>query len=1131
MKSYKVAVPKGEVGEEEVLQVSEQKIKEDMQGRKIKFDLTREDRYWYKNPEKFWEEFRDTSEVKVPEKFEDWLIGQDRVKREARLQLEEWVRKLQDINEMRKKGVAVADVLRERPGPYLLLVGAPGTGKSLLTKILAADLERLYQKHGIKLYDMMLVKNRHNKFQPHNRIVPAGIGRRIVDVAIRERMTQGQRRGKWIFAGLMSMVIFGLVMMGTAFYNLALVMAQMGVVDGWTKAGAAVLQPWMAVGAIFTIFPLFLILGGRAFGINWKAPTEKELLDTPHLLVDNGSGRKLYVNSTISNSGKLFGDLEWCNTAETLVSDPRGRLYRICSPDYQDLLGSGKNPILMRHSFEQEIIAIRTRSGRVLRGNPSHPVMTRDGWKHLKDITEGTEVRVATELPMPVGNARLNWAKTISVYHGRNMAMHDDLCPEEAIEGLASLAGWLVAKGWVSYFNQDRPRALHAEVPPSEAAFIDHMSEEVQQIFGLKPAILKVSRGGAYGQACEMIRLTVNSVDVASWLAEDVAEKRVPDWVLASGEGVSSAFLRWLFEGDGCVSIASKGRFSVILSQRNPQLLRDVQTMLLRYGIQSSILKRKGREEYSLWIRRARDLRIFHERIGFVSEVKKAQLGRLVGLLPERTVAPSPWEAVVEVTRQGPEAVYGFMLGGDSTYWSNGILSHNSPFGEHPQLATPTHKRVVAGDVHHANMKILYIDELRNMDERMAVELLTVMEDGTAPIRGHQSMGGTHTASQNVETGPVDAMFFLIASANMDMIHDPHSILNLIPAFKDRFNYGNIVMMETEMEATPENEIKVAQVIADELYRFNLLPMEKAGVREIIDYMRRRASSNKKLSITFRSIIKLLKKSAQLGWVDNETMIRAHHVRAAIEEHAKPIEQQVMEQQVERQRPYKIIQKEGSKVGVVNGLVVLHDALSGEGTGDVATVAVWMQKVEDPQRADFVVTGINEDKNTWIADSKRHVRTAILKMYGVDISRDYYTHITFLQNKGVDGPSAGITMTLSIMSFLGDPSLPPEERVPIPLRQDVAVTGAVEIIAADGGVNRADVVVSPVGGIPDKVRGASRWGIKNVLIPLENWEHSLDESDRKNLGVTVVGCRTVQDYLTWIRADGKRPMEVDDDGN
>ncbi len=1095
-----------------------------MAKRSVKFDLTRPDRYWYKNPEKFWEEFRTSDEIKVPDDFNDWIVGQERARREASLQLEEWVRKLKDINEMREKGIKVTEVLRERPGPYLLLAGEPGTGKSLIIKSLAAQLERLYKKHDIKLQDTLLVKNKHNRYQPFTRVVPAGMGRRILDVAVREQMNRGRRRGRVVYGLILSMVLFGVVLIASGLFQLALVMGRVGLAQGWFGGAPPILQAWLGIGAIFTIFPLFFLFGGRAFGLNIGGATSKELLDTPNLLVDNGEGRRLYVNATVSNSGRLFGDIEWCNTGETLVADSAGRLHRIASEAYAEVLGNAANPILIRHSFVKDVLVVRTRSGRVLRGNPSHPVMTREGWRHLRDLTPGTAVRVATELPMPKEDVDLNWAESFSTYHGRNMSKLEVRRPRKADARLAALAGWLVAEGWVTRRN-GQPIALHAEVPPSEEALADMTSDMVEGVFGVKPNRQTVSHLGGFAPSSAMIRSSICSVDIASWLGEDVAAKRVPDWVLASGEAVSSAFLRWLFEGDGCAANDSLGRVGVLLTQRNVQLLRDAQVLLLRYGIQSAIYRRKGREEHTLWIRRARDIRIFHDRIGFASAGKAGKLEAVVRALPRRTVAPSPWDEVVEVRREAPERVYGFMLGGDQSYWSNGILSHNSPYGEQPGLAAPTHKRVVAGEVHQAHMKILYIDEFRNLEEKAAVELLSVMEDGAMSIKGHQGFGGTHTASQNVATDPVDAMFFLIAGANLDVIQDPSSILNRVPALKDRFNYGNIVLMDTEMDATPENEIKVAQAVADELYRFAFPPMEKQGVREVIDYMRRKASSNRRMRIMFRSVIKILKKSAQLCWAEGDTMVRAKHVRTAIEDFAKPIEQQVLEQQVESQRPYRLIATQGAKVGTVNGLVVYRDSVSRESAGDVATVAVWMRRVGDPAKADFVVTGINEENNTWIADSKRSVRTAILRMYGLDLQKETYTHVTFLQSRGVDGPSAGITMTLAIMSHLGDPRLPPEKRVPIPLRQDVAVTGAIEIIGGGEAENPGDVVVSSVGGIADKVRGAALWGIKYVLIPMENWEHSLDSSDRRNLGVTIVGCRTVQDYLTWTRADGKRREE------
>ncbi len=73
------------------------------------------------------------------------------------------------------------------------------------------------------------------------------------------------------------------------------------------------------------------------------------------------------------------------------------------------------------------------------------------------------------------------------------------------------------------------------------------------------------------------------------------------------------------------------------------------------------------------------------------------------------------------------------------------------------------------------------------------------------------------------------------------------------------------------------------------------------------------------------------------------------------------------------------------------------------------------------------------------------VVTTIHRLYGINLRKNYFTHIAFLQSdpKGMDGPSAGITMTLAIMSYLGDPRLPPEKRKPIPMLLDTPVTGTV----------------------------------------------------------------------------------------
>ncbi|MCX6148862.1 MAG: endopeptidase La, partial [Candidatus Kapabacteria bacterium] len=71
-----------------------------------------------------------------------------------------------------------------------------------------------------------------------------------------------------------------------------------------------------------------------------------------------------------------------------------------------------------------------------------------------------------------------------------------------------------------------------------------------------------------------------------------------------------------------------------------------------------------------------------------------------------------------------------------------------------------------------------------------------------------------------------------------------------------------------------------------------------------------------------------------------------------------------------------------------------------------------------------------------------------------------------------DGPSAGITMTMALISAAKG----------IPLRGDLAMTGEVTL--------RGKVL--PIGGLNEKLLAAKKVGIKTVLIPKEN-ERDIEE--------------------------------------
>ncbi|MGN1345970.1 MAG: endopeptidase La [Eubacteriales bacterium] len=104
-----------------------------------------------------------------------------------------------------------------------------------------------------------------------------------------------------------------------------------------------------------------------------------------------------------------------------------------------------------------------------------------------------------------------------------------------------------------------------------------------------------------------------------------------------------------------------------------------------------------------------------------------------------------------------------------------------------------------------------------------------------------------------------------------------------------------------------------------------------------------------------------------------------------------------------------------------------------------------------------------------------------------------------------DGPSAGVTMTTSLVSALSG----------IPVRRDIAMTGEITLTGR----------VLAIGGLREKSTAAYTMGIRRILIPRDNLR-DMDELDRTVAAeVTFVPCDTLDDVLREALVHEEKPSE------
>ncbi|MBI5563394.1 MAG: hypothetical protein HY870_00760, partial [Chloroflexi bacterium] len=314
----------------------------------------------------------------------------------------------------------------------------------------------------------------------------------------------------------------------------------------------------------------------------------------------------------------------------------------------------------------KDVYRLITREGYEVRLTANHRVMTSRGWVESSQLRAGDRVHVLNR----VGG----FGTTGTLEAGR-------------------VLGWLVGDGTISavravlsFFGEEK-----RELAPLFADTVTGLVEREGQVRAYPVGITNVIDRDEARVASERLK---------TWAAEygllDTDSKlQVPAGVLASSDAMQRGFLQALFTADGYVNDGGDKGCSVRLASSHLPLVKDVQRLLLNFGIVSRIYEERrasgyrpmpdgkgGKKEYyhkpqhELAISKS-NLIEFANQIGFLTTAKQSKLVAYLDRMQRGPYQETFLATVKSVEPDGREMVYDLHQPETHSFIANGLVVHN----------------------------------------------------------------------------------------------------------------------------------------------------------------------------------------------------------------------------------------------------------------------------------------------------------------------------------------------------------------------------------------------------------------------------------------------------------------------
>ncbi|MEX1178450.1 MAG: replicative DNA helicase [Nitriliruptor sp.] len=363
----------------------------------------------------------------------------------------------------------------------------------------------------------------------------------------------------------------------------------------------------------------------------------------------SGASRVLTSRGTVERIDTLVAAAD--PSTEVLALDERGRMRPVPVSEFHE-------------NGVQDTYRVRTRSGRSIAVTANHPLLTWHGWRELRDLGAGSLIAVPRTLPV-FGTAERAAAEVVLLGYllgdGCLRGNQPELTTESPVieaEAVAAAAAFgtraVVAsrtgtRAKVIRFTRGHERVRALDVA-ARAGVSTRTVYAVHHDDGSVPVSETTRR-----RVDEVIDLLGSTgAHQPNWLQDWLTvlglwgtgshDKFVPDVVFALPREQVAMFLSRLFATDGSAWVAEDhGYFGISYCSVSERLIRDVQHLLLRFGILSRIRERQVKyldghnRAFELEIRDASNVRRFVSEIGIFS--KEEQCAQVLEYAERRNIS------------------------------------------------------------------------------------------------------------------------------------------------------------------------------------------------------------------------------------------------------------------------------------------------------------------------------------------------------------------------------------------------------------------------------------------------------------------------------------------------------------